>query len=1087
MRAMSRPIELRLCLAIVAWMFDSVRGVFAQDGVLSQLPVNQANRQQFILAQESASITAETERIIVTGSNIPTAQEQASIPVTTYTAQWLQKSGSNTPVEGLRQLPTFVGNAETENDSNGGDGAANINLRGLGAENTLVLMNGRRMIGGNGLAADLNLIPLSPVQKVDVLKDGASSIYGSDAVAGVVNFMMWNDIRDYGPIYEGAEFEVRYGNTTDRDANLRQAWIRGGVTGMDGKVAIFAAAEYYNRAGLFSIDRFISQTADTSNNPNIGLNPNIGVTGLGLGGVNNNSPTFAGKIFISAAFPDLSPSGTMTLIDLGNATPNVASYRPFDVPSGTDPNRFNFRAFTPAIPAMEKSMTYVTGRYKVFGDALMVYGDMLYTHERQKNALAGAPFNTGGDAARGSPFNPFPLDDREFLADGVTPNSNFGRSIVTNVSYRLQQELANRVSTFDKDYWRWLVAVKGDLDFADNNWISHFGYDSGIVYERFEEQEIDSGDATFTGITNQIFAGNFNPFIGQNAPPVGVAPIYNTTDPAAPEFLTGVPIGTAAYDNTQAALASAYLGHSFFRNKTATWDVTLNAHLLPNLYNGGIDVAAGYVHRYQQDEQIGDSVQAAGDQLGFNAVPNAKFQQVVNAWFTEIKIPFVTSTMNVPFVNYFEVDYAFRFEEFTDHDLTNPNLPITGNARTPHDLTHFDNGGDNRVTVGWRPIPDLLLRGTYGTSSRSPAPDDLFFPTFQDFPVVFDPCGNCPTAGTLQPPQGVWERGNPGLKPEETTNWTAGIVYSPKFVPGFTVTVDWYQIYTTNVIVAADDFSQVLLSQGVIDPDGFGNGSGTLQGPGGTGLGITRDQFGGLEAIDSVTGNAGIRFVQGVDVAMNYELPTTNFGKFTFTIGYNHFFTWKISPGPGLPFNDFLGNYNNGTLPLAPGAVPWNKGFARGEWEYKLGPGNLDFIAQVNYVGSFLDDGGFFHPLDQENLEPDPLKQPSWKFNRKVTSYITLDLQASYEFVRPPVEAPVPGYSKEGKDFKSPIGKQPVTPVAEASIWQRMLWGTKVTAGVVNAFDRNPPTVLGAFNDNYDTSLYTIRNRFWYVALSKKF
>jgi iron complex outermembrane receptor protein len=269
----------------------------------------------------------EIERVIVTGSNIPTAQEQVSIPVTTYTAQWLRKSGSNTPVEGLRQLPTFVGNVETENDSNGGDGSAFINLRGLGAENTLVLINGRRMIGGNGLAADVNLIPLSAIQKVDILKDGASSIYGSDAVAGVVNFMMWNDIRDYGPIYEGAEFEIRYGTTTDHDANVRQAWIRGGVTGLDGKVAIFASAEYYNRAALFSIDRHISQTADTSNDPNIGLNPNIGVTGLGLGGINNNSPTFAGALTTAT-------DGNLVLIDLSNSAPTPASYRAFTGSNG---------------------------------------------------------------------------------------------------------------------------------------------------------------------------------------------------------------------------------------------------------------------------------------------------------------------------------------------------------------------------------------------------------------------------------------------------------------------------------------------------------------------------------------------------------------------------------------------------------------------------------------------------------------------------------------------------------------------------------------------------------------------------------
>jgi iron complex outermembrane recepter protein len=997
---------------------------------------------------------AVAERVIVTGSNIPTAQEQASIPVTTYTAQWLQKSGSNTPVEGLRQLPTFVGNAETENDSNGGDGTAFINLRGLEPENTLVLINGRRMAGGNGEAADVNLIPLSPVMKVDVLKDGASAIYGADAVAGVVNFMMWNDIRDYGPIYEGAEFEVRYGTTTDRDANLRQAWIRGGVTGMDGKVAIFAAAEYYNRAALFSRDRTISATGDLSSGP-IGLNPPIGVAGLGLGGINNNSPTFAGALTTAT-------DGDLVLIDLSNSAPTPASYRPFT--GSDDPSRFNFRAFSPAIPAMEKSMTYVTGRYKIFGDALQVYGDMLYTHERQNNGLAGAPFALGGAEVDPSPFNPFPAGE------------------VLLLRYRLQSELGNRVSTFDKDYWRWVVAVKGDLDFADNAFISHFGYDSGIVYERFEEQEIDAGDATFTKIVEHIADGSFNPFIGQNAPPIGVAPIYDGA---------GNQIGVAPYDNVRAAQESSYLGHSFFRNKTAVWDVVLNAHLLPNLWNGGVDVAGGYIHTYRQDEQIGDPVQAAGDQLGFNAVPNAKFQQVVNAWFGEIKIPFVTSAMNVPFVNYFEVDYALRYEEFTDHDLTNPNPGQPKTSSFPHDFAGFNNGTDHRVTVGWRPIPDLLLRGTYGTSFRSPRPDELFFPTFQDFPVVFDPCGTCPTAGTLQPNQGVWERGNIGLSPEETTNWTAGLVYSPKFVPGLTITADWYQIYTQNVIVEADDFSQVLLTQGVVDPDGYGNGSGevNITGPftgqvGGTGLGTTRDQFGGLQAIDSQTFNAGTRFVQGIDIAANYELPTTNFGKFTFTLGYNHFFTWKISPGPGLPFEDFLGNYNNGSLPLAPGAIPFNKGFVRLEWEYQLGPGIIDFIAQGNYIGDYEDDPSFI--LDNVQINP-PDEARAFRFSRRVAEWTSLDLQASYEFVRPPVEAPVPGYSKEGKDFKS--GKQPVpvTAVAESSFWQRMLWGTKITAGVVNAFDRNPPTVLGAFNDNYDTSLYTIRNRFWYVALSKKF
>ena len=97
-----------------------------------------------------------------------------------------------------------------------------------------------------------------------------------------------------------------------------------------------------------------------------------------------------------------------------------------------------------------------------------------------------------------------------------------------------------------------------------------------------------------------------------------------------------------------------------------------------------------------------------------------------------------------------------------------------------------------------------------------------------------------------------------------------------------------------------------------------------------------------------------------------------------------------------------------------------------------------------------------------------------------MTSYITLDMQLSYEFVKPAAEAP-PTYAKDSKD------KNVVTEAATASIWQRMLWGTRLTVGVNNAFDRQPPSLLGNFNDNYDTNLYSIRNRYYYVSLSKKF
>jgi iron complex outermembrane receptor protein len=997
---------------------------------------------------------ATTERVYVTGTYIPTAETESALPVTVYTAEVLKKQGANTPVEGLRQLPSFVGNAATENDSNGGDGSATINLRGIGSANTLILVNGRRTFNFN----DINALPIGAISRTEVLKDGASAVYGSDGVAGVVNFILLN-----GPgekPYEGAELYALYGNTTENDAHVRQVYLRGGVTGLDGKVSIAAEGEYYSRANLYSHDREISRTGNASNFPG----------GTGWGGQNSNSPTFGGRVSVAAAASTMGApagGGALVLINLSDNQVTPASYRRFeptagsnppggtlpgDFPSGTDPARFNFRAFTPAIPAMEKAMYMVTGRYKIFGDGLQLYGDLMYSKVKQDNGLAGAPFtlsnaNNGRSEARASQFNPF----------GNNLNS---------VAYRLQQELQNRRSFFDKDYYRYVAGINGDFNFTDNDFISHFGYDSGYVYERLNYQRIDSGDARRSylraliapvGFSNAgaplpvAATGTFNPFIGVNAPLIGNAPTY----------VNGVPTGmTAPYDNTIVANdwtngGASYVGHSFFYERDWLADVKFNAHLFPKLWNGGIDFAGGFEKREINQKQIPDPVQASNDQLGFNQSPLLKFRQEVKSWFFELGVPLVTSSMNVPFVRSLDLDIAWRREEFNDSNL----LLVTGSPTQTSASFVNENPDENfkgspRVSLRYQPVADVTLRFSWGQSFRSPSPNELFTPVFQNFPVVFDPV----VGTTLQPPNGVWEGGNPNLIPETTDAYSAGIVWTPKFLPGFTMTLDVYELFTTNLVLDADSFAQVLLTQGVADPDGCG----LVAGGGGPALGVTRTPTGGVDCIDSGFGNAGKRNVRGMDLTAVYEIPTERWGKFTVSGGYNHFFTWKAQPGTG-PFTSFLGNYNNGTLPLAPGAIPWNKAFLRGEWEWR----HFDFIATGNYVGDFRDDPAFDTIVRDEP--------------RNVPSYITLDLQLSYEWVKPPTE-PAP-YVKESKDSKA----APVTEAATASIWQRMLWGTRLTVGVNDVFDRQPPSVIGAFNDNYDTSLYSIRNRYWYVSLTKRF
>ena len=973
---------------------------------------------------------ATAERVIVTGSYIPTAETESALPVTIYTAEVLQKAGANTPVEGLRQLPSFVGNAITENDSNGGNGQATINLRGLGSQNTLVLMNGRRAslgIGANGLGADINAIPIGATARTEVLKDGASAIYGSDAVAGVVNFIMLN-----GPgekPYEGAELFALYGNTTETDAHVRQVYLRGGVTGLDGKVSIAAEGEYYSRANLFSRDRAqLAGSGDLSNNP----------TGLGRGGINNNSPTFSGRI-------RLNPGAVQyVLLDPNNATPTgIGDYRPFDVPTGTDPSRFNFRDFTPAIPAVEKAMYYITGRYKVFGEAMQLYGDLLYAKTKQDNGLAASPFALGGATARSSPYNPFGAN-------------------LTQLRYRLVQELGNRRSFYDSDYWRYVAGINGDFNFKDNSFISHFGYDTGFVYERYDNLRTDSGDARFTPLADEIAAGNFNPFIGQSAPTSGTVTTYDAN---------GVPNGTQSYDNVAAAQRASYIGHSLFQERDWAADIKMNAHLFPTLWNGGIDTAFGYEHRESRQHSIPDPVQASDDQLGFNQAPLTKYRQEVNAFFAEVTIPIITSTMNIPFVRSFEIGAAYRYEEFDDFDLFHQN-PLS-------DHISFDNGGTPRLSIRYQPVADVTLRANWNQSFRSPQPNTLFDPGTQNFPVVFDPL----KGATLQPANGVEQIGNIGLQPEETDTYSAGIVWTPKFLPGFTMTADVYQLFTTNVILSAADFAQIMLTANGLSAIANGGVPTAFVSDGADvspSQGVFRDAAGNVDSIwKATTNNAGKRLVEGLDVTAVYEIPTERFGKFTLSGAWNHFFIWKAqgSQELGAGYTNFLGNYNNGTLPLAPGAIPFNKGFLRGEWEWN----GFDFVATVNYIGDFEDDPAF---ILGNTVLGGSIANPEFAEHHRVSDYETLDLQLSYEFRKPAMEAPAPTYAKDAKDNKSPM----VTTAAEtSSFWQRMMWNTKLTVGCNNVFDRYPPTVLGAFNDNYDTSLYSIRNRFWYVSLTKRF
>src|SRR5213082_3929372 len=200
----------------------------------------------------AAPPSAEVERVVVTGSNIPTAEETGPNPVDTYRPQDIEKLGIRNATDLQTYIPQQAGGTVNLNIGDGGDGTVQFNLRGLLPKETLILVDGKRVAYGSlGVAGfsggpDINLIPFSMIDHVDILKDGASAVYGTDAIAGVVNFFLVHKFR-------GLEVGASYGNTNlgaSNDMFEFETWLKAG-TG-DDKTDIVVAADYYDRSGLFS-------------------------------------------------------------------------------------------------------------------------------------------------------------------------------------------------------------------------------------------------------------------------------------------------------------------------------------------------------------------------------------------------------------------------------------------------------------------------------------------------------------------------------------------------------------------------------------------------------------------------------------------------------------------------------------------------------------------------------------------------------------------------------------------------------------------------------------------------------------------
>jgi len=596
-----------LCLAIIASVFCPVLVTLAQN----PSPLPRTAGQPGVI----------TEEVIVTGSNIPTAEEVGPNPVDTYRPEDIARLGVRTMTNFIQKLPAFTGAALNENNFNR-DGRAEINLRGLFSKETLVLVDGKRVapVGfAHEASVDLNLIPFALVDHIDILKDGASAIYGSDAVAGVFNVFLKHKFR-------GLEVYASYGNTnlgSSNDAAEREGYLLAGIG--DDKTDIVVFVEYYDRAAIFSRDRDISSTADFRR----------------FGGIDTRSGFFSGRVGEFVYEPQLN-GGSRT--PTPHAFPNVANDPQYRLKTGND--LFNFAALTSAIPAADREYFYGSFARELCDKYFTVFADFKVVRTFFVPTLAPVPFTTdpfkqadrvtpvspeGISVPLSNPFNPFTQADA-FLPDG-TP-------VTTGVFYRAL-EAGPRTSKYTTYDYLFDAGVRGTLgEFGD--YFKTWNYEIGFRYNSNDHTQVASGLVSRPGLRVALL----------------------DTDPLTAFNAFGRNVNTAAALNRVLA-TTQQVGVATLTDES----VALNGAII-NMPAGPLSFALGSEHRKETVNDQPDALNTSFGSLGSVDFEATRASRDVWSYYGELRIPVTSPSWNFPGVHSLEFQVAERFEFYSDTNLS---------------------------------------------------------------------------------------------------------------------------------------------------------------------------------------------------------------------------------------------------------------------------------------------------------------------------------------------------------------------------------------------------------------------------------
>jgi outer membrane receptor protein involved in Fe transport len=933
-------------------------------------------------AQDQDQSAAPEQTVTVTGTRIRRVDQETASPVFVMDSAAIQQSGVATMGELLQRVPAVAGAATNPQVNNGGGtGESNIELRGLGAQRTLVLLNGRRinLLGNTTTSAvDINMIPINAIERVEVLKEGAGAVYGSDAIAGVVNFITRKDV-------DGAEASVEYGETGQNDGKHTNAGLLFGSN--TDKMHWMAAANYNKQDAVSAADRDFAKFAQYLYSGSViqagsGRNPNGRIS---VAGIDANGDPCATITHIAGQV-----SGT-------NGRTTTADYRCYA--GATD--SFNYQPFNLLITPQERGSLFTNLNYDV-NDSLSAYAEVLYTHTSSGFVIAPLPFDATQDdtvISANSYYNPFGIDFGG--VGGKNPNllNRFVSLGNRHSSVTTQDALAN-------------AGLKGKIADTGWEWDANIGYshkdqDQDIGGYLLKDKFTQALGPSFLDTDGVVKCGTDASNIISGCTPINV---FNLTDPAQIAALN--------------AISTNYTTSYVYRTKTASLNLNGKIFELPA---GDVQLAVGAEYRDQEGEFNVDALSRGTPPLFLSCLlaqetcsgdSSAKYN--VKEYYAEIFAPLLK---DLPGVHALNLNAGIRQSNYSKSTIGK-----STNAE---------------FKVEYRPISDILVRGSYAEVFRAPTIADLSFAPTQDSPTFTDPCLGLTSAMVAANPNlnkacagvpvdtgysgtGLSQitgliTGSQDLKPETGDVTTFGVVYDSSLIRGLSLNLDYWKYKLDNLIIQLDP-NYAINQCAATGDDTFCGLVFRFTDP----VTVAPENLGNIQVFKEPITNIGKLKTDGFDFGVKYALRQTAIGSFNFSIDVTRINSYENTPAPGAAPVEIAGTFDRQFGNYA----KW-RGLAGVGWQYA----GFDGLVTARYVGKL-----------QVN---DPDGAPGIQPPLDVSQITYIDLTLGYNFPT----------------------------------------NTRVQLGATNLTDRQPPILYqnNVLNANTDVSTYDTLGRRWFVGVTQKF